>query len=183
MLPISLTFEKFSRLDREALADWLSCETWPFHADPQPSRERVALRIDEGAFDGDEVTTFWVLGAGHEKVGLVRVFDLDDDNPLIDLWIAEVYRGRGAGKRTLAWITGYVFRTYAHVRRIGGNTREDNRAMRKAFGACGYVKEAHYRKAWPTGEGRYVASIGYAILREDWAESKVTGVVWDDGVD
>jgi RimJ/RimL family protein N-acetyltransferase len=183
MLSFPLTFQEFSPVEGEILADWLSSETWPFHSNSRPSREGIAHMVDEGAFHGETVKTFWVLGNGREKVGLLRLFDLDDDTPLFDLWIREAFRGQGIGKGALEWLTTYLFTTYPHVLRIGGNTREDNRAMRKLFRTCGYVKEAHYRKAWPTADGRFLASVGYAILREDWAEKKLTAVTWDDEAD
>jgi RimJ/RimL family protein N-acetyltransferase len=178
-----LAYQEFSRADRDAIAGWLSSETWPFHGNPRPSREDVERRVDEGFFDGEGIKTFWIVGAGQEEVGLLRLFDLGDPTPLFDLWIREIYRGQGIGRLALEWLTAYLFTTYAHVLRIGGNTREDNLAMRKVFRRCGYVKEAHYRKAWPTTDGRHLAAIGYAILREDWAEKTVTPVDFDDEPD
>jgi RimJ/RimL family protein N-acetyltransferase len=49
----------------------------------------------------------------------------------------------------------------------------DNAAMRRVFEACGWVKEAHHRKAW-----RGFDAIGYAIPREDWESGRVTPVPW-----
>lgn len=62
------------------------------------------------------------------------------------------------------------------VTRFEGQTREDNLAMRRIFVSCGWVKETHYREAWPV-EGRDpVASVGYGILRRDWETGRVTQV-------
>ena len=52
--------------------------------------------------------------------------------------------------------------------------------MRRLFRRCGYVKEAYYRKPWPVGDGKYVASVAYGILRDDWAAGRTTPVAWDD---
>lgn len=52
--------------------------------------------------------------------------------------------------------------------------------MRKVLRDCGYVKEAHYRKAWRAGTDNYVDSVGYAILREDWVNNKTTPVNWEE---
>ncbi|MCM4076910.1 hypothetical protein [Paractinoplanes hotanensis] len=46
------------------------------------------------------------------------------------------------------------------------------------FRACGFVKEAHYREAWPGSDGRLHDTIGYGILRRDWLSGSVTPVDW-----
>jgi hypothetical protein len=51
--------------------------------------------------------------------------------------------------------------------------------MRRALLASGFVKEAHYRRAWPSDCGRH-DSIGYAILRTDWESGTTTSVKWED---
>jgi RimJ/RimL family protein N-acetyltransferase len=88
------------------------------------------------------------------------------------------FRGKKLGQPILNWITRYVFENYPDKRRIEGQTREDNVAMRKLFNKCGYIKEAYYRMASPTENGERVASIAYGILREDWLSGKTTSVKW-----
>ena len=61
-----------------------------------------------------------------------------------------------------------------------GTHEKDNYAMRKVFFKCGYVREACYRKAWPSPDGTLHDSVGYGITREDWEENKVTPVDWGD---
>ncbi|BCN29827.1 GNAT family N-acetyltransferase [Anaeromicropila herbilytica] len=61
------------------------------------------------------------------------------------------------------------------IDRIEANTREDNYGMRCVFHKSGFVKEAHYRKAWKGYD-----SIGYAIIREDWKNGVITPVNWND---
>lgn len=36
------------------------------------------------------------------------------------------------------------------------------------FERAGWVQEAHYRQGWPTGDGRHLDSVAYAVLRSDW---------------
>ncbi|MCC9173740.1 hypothetical protein [Arthrobacter sp. zg-Y179] len=52
--------------------------------------------------------------------------------------------------------------------------------MRKTFLRAGFVKEAHYRQAWPTADGSRLASVAYAILRSDWENNTVTPLEFDD---
>ena len=78
------------------------------------------------------------------------------------------------------WSAEHVFTTMPDKPRLEGQTRVDNLAMRRVFRECGWVKEAHYRKSWPDANGTWLDSVGYAILREDWAEGKVTPVNWHD---
>ncbi|MEV6153028.1 GNAT family protein [Nonomuraea sp. NPDC052129] len=77
-------------------------------------------------------------------------------------------------------MTGYLFEEFPKVTRIEGNIRQDNHAMRAVFRKCGYVKEPHYREAWPAPDGSVHDSIGYAILRRDWLSGTVTAPDWED---
>ncbi len=52
--------------------------------------------------------------------------------------------------------------------------------MRQTVRRCGYVKEAHWRQAWPGRDGTLYDSIGYAILRTDWQAGTITRPDWDD---
>lgn len=52
--------------------------------------------------------------------------------------------------------------------------------VRKTLYNAGFVKEAVHRRSWPAEDGELHDSIGYAILREDWAEQKTTPIEWND---
>ncbi|GAA2277330.1 hypothetical protein GCM10010430_74000 [Kitasatospora cystarginea] len=173
----------YERLDTEADADqlvaFLAGEVWPFHVFASLTEETVRTRLAEGYYDGESTRSFWI-GEDSERVGLIRLEDLDDDAPVFDLRIGAAHRGRGVGGRALQWLTGYVFSEFADVTRIEGTTRQDNEPMRRAFRRGGYVKEAHYREAWPDQDGTLYDSIGYGILRRDWQTGSRTEVRWDD---
>jgi RimJ/RimL family protein N-acetyltransferase len=153
----------------ESLVAFLTGDEWPFHTDVVVAEEVVRRR----AADGGYADTFWIAERG-VRVGLVRLMDLGNGTPLFDLRVAAAHRGRGIGTAAVAWLTRYVFTHYA-TDRIEGTTRQDNLAMRRTFEKAGYVKEAHYREAWPSPEGPR-DSVGYAILRRDWENGTVTAV-------
>lgn len=172
------SFQPLLASERELLADWLSTDEWPFHTGVRRTREDV-LAVFETRFLAEDVRSFWMLEDG-ERIGFFVVSDLDDATPMLDLRLRSEHRGRGHGEAALKWLTDYVFTEWPDKIRIEGQTREDNVAMRKVFRRVGYVKEAHYRAAWPTAEGAHLASIGYGILRTDWARGVTTPVPWDD---
>jgi hypothetical protein len=64
--------------------------------------------------------------------------------------------------------------------RVEGTTRQDNRAMRRAFQQAGYAKEAHYREAWPVDGGEVYDAVGYAVLTRDWLAGATTTPEWHD---
>lgn len=177
------SFVPLKESDRPAVVAWVSTQSWPFHSRPHTSPEAVAKAWDEGAYFGPEVAGFWVELAG-ERVGLLRVQDLNDEggNPCLDLRLRAEHRGQGLGTASLRFLTDWLFTHHPEEMRLEGQTRVDNLAMRKAFRRCGYVKEAHYRQAWPSGlaDGLLLDSIGYAILRADWVDGACTPVPWDD---
>ncbi|MEU3224275.1 GNAT family protein [Streptomyces sp. NPDC006976] len=176
---MEITYERFEPADAEELVGFLSGDTWPFHGsdvvDPADARKSVT----EGHYDDQDNRTFWIT-AGGERVGFVRLMDLSDRTPMFDLRIRSERRGQGLGEKALTWLTQYVFAEFPLVQRIEGNTRQDNAVMRRTFQKCGYVKEAHYRDAWPASDGTLHDAVGFAMLRRDWVSGTTTVPDWDD---
>ena len=167
--------------EQEQLIHFMTTNTWPFHGNSNPAREIIEKMIGEGGYESDEVKTFWVENDKQEKVGIVKVFDLQDEIPLFDLRIAESHRGHGYGPAALKKVAEYVFSLPGRKIRVEGHTRQDNFAMRKTFERAGFVKEGHLRKAWfSPKEGSYYDAITYGITREDFVEGTTTPVMWDD---
>jgi RimJ/RimL family protein N-acetyltransferase len=161
------------------LAEFLTTEDWPYHSGAS-SAAQVRQQAAAGDYDNDQTRAFWIVTAAGTEVGLIRLLDLGDDTPLFDLRIRTAYRGQGLGTRAVRWLTSYLFTEFPGTRRIEGTTRQDNQAMRRTFRACGYVKEAHYRQAWPDPGGTIYDAVGYAILRSDWQAGTITPPDWDD---
>ena len=174
---MDLTFEPLAE-DADGLATWLSTEEWPFHGNPQPTASEVAAMIEGGAFRSPDNAAFWIR-EGEERIGLLVIRELDDPTPIFDLRVRATARGRGVGRQALRWLAEHVF-TATRRTRIEGYTRADNLAMRRLFRACGWVKEAHHRQAWPDAQGRQHDTVGYALLRSDWENDTSTPVAWND---
>ncbi|MGP9843676.1 GNAT family N-acetyltransferase [Brachybacterium sp. 107] len=166
--------------DREDLLAFLTSHSFPFHVLMRRTREEVATAIDNGAYESEETRSFWLEHAELGRIGLVRLEDLEDPTPMLDLRLAEEFRGQGLGAAALAATTRHVFEHFAEVTRFEGQTREDNLAMRRTFLHCGWVKEAHYRESWPVEGGAPLASVAYAILRRDWESGTTTPVPWKE---
>jgi GNAT superfamily N-acetyltransferase len=167
---VTLTYQLIGTDDLDRVAAFLRAHDWPFHTGELDPDRNAARHV------GDDVRAHWALD-GSERVGLVRVDDVRD-GPMLDLRVAAPRRGRGVGGAMLRWATADVFTTTAATR-FEATTRVDNEAMRRAFRRAGWVKEAHYRRAWPTDDGP-VDSVGYAVLREDWETGGITPVDFDD---
>jgi RimJ/RimL family protein N-acetyltransferase len=112
--------------------------------------------------------------------GLIRLMDLGERTPMFDLRLRAQWRGKGIGGQALRWLTAYLFTELPAIARVEGNTRQDNRAMRRAFQRAGYVKETHYRDGWPLDGGEVYDGVGYAILRRDWLAGTTTAPEWHD---
>ena len=166
--------------DSELVA-FLSASAWPFHSDVMLDASAVWSLIGAGVYENSASSkTFWVID-NDSRVGLVRLFDLTDPTPMFDIRVAETARRRGYGQQTVRWLTAHIFEDHPSTHRVEANTRQDNWAMRRVLEKCGYAKEAHYRQAWPTTDGLY-DSVGYAILRSDWATGSVTRPDWADSI-
>jgi RimJ/RimL family protein N-acetyltransferase len=175
-----LTYPLFHRDEAEALSGFLASEEWPYHVIKHPTRQAVLARIDEGEFDSEGSRTHWIC-QDETMIGVVSVHDLDDDTPLFDLRLSAAHRGRGVGTAVVTWLVATLFNDFVDLGRIEATTRQDNSAMRRVLVKCGFVKEAHYRRAWPVESGDPRDSIGYGLLREDWQTGDRTMVDWNDG--
>ncbi|MFG1696294.1 GNAT family N-acetyltransferase [Nonomuraea sp. NPDC049309] len=173
-----IDYQRLAPEDTEALVEFLLADPWPFHAGVQ-NADAIRQRVASGVYDDADNRTFWQLADG-ERAGLIRLTDLTDPTPMFDLRISSKWRGRGLGKAAVRWLTEYLFNEFPEIRRVEGQTRRDNAAMRAVFRACAYVKEAHYREAWPGPDGSVHDCIAYAILRRDWETGTTTPVAWDD---
>lgn len=135
--------------EADLLVQFLTAEDWPYHGAGASSAAQIREQVAAGHYDDDRTRTFWIVTGTGAEAGLIRLLDLGDDTPLFDLRIRAACRGAGLGTCALRWLTGYLFTEFPGIRRIEGTTRQDNHAMRRTFRRCGYVKEAHYRQAWP----------------------------------
>ena len=168
-----------SAAESQALVQFLTSNRFPFHVKAEHSQESARSLVEGGRFWSEESIGFWVED-GPERIGLVVLDDLEEDTPMFDLRLAQEYRGRGLGVQVLKALCALVFDRFPETVRFEGQTREDNIAMRKTFLRAGFLKEAHYRLGWPTADGTRVASVAYAILRQDWVNQEITPFEWED---
>ncbi|WP_144510628.1 GNAT family N-acetyltransferase [Bacillus sp. FJAT-22090] len=167
--------------EQEQLIHFMTTNTWPYHGNSHPARELIEKTIEEGGYQSDEVKTFWVENEESEQVGIVKIYDLQDEIPLFDLRIADGARGRGYGPKALKMVVEYVFQLPEAKIRLEGHTRQDNFAMRKTFERAGFVKEAQLRQAWfSPKEDSYYDAVTYGMTREDFKKGTATPVKWDD---
>ena len=174
-----ITFQAMKPVDTAQLIGFLSSNTFPFHVQSAPQAQEIRARVEEGRWWNEETQGYWIF-QNDQLLGMVSLEDLCDATPLFDLRLDQKHRGHGLGVVVLKALTDFVFTTMPQTLRFEGQTREDNIGMRKTFLRAGFLKEAHYRLGWPTGDGSYVASLAYAILRQDWKSGNVTPFMWED---
>ncbi len=178
---MQINITEFKTEDKDSLVNFLSGERWDFHSTPLISKEKLHEQFQNDYFTGEGKRTFWILD-GDKKIGVIRLFDLgddklDDETPLFDIKITKEYRSKSVGEQSLKWLTDFVFTNYPNKNRFEATTRIDNTAMRKVLEKCGFVKEAHYRQAWPDENKKNLYDCaGYSILRNDWKNNTKTPV-------
>ncbi|HRE41743.1 MAG TPA: GNAT family protein [Ignavibacteria bacterium] len=180
---MDIKIEKIESLNEEnisTLKNILSSQRWDFHSSPIVTSDKILDNINSGYYLNKDIVTF-LIKSGEEYIGVMRLFDLgddweDDETPMFDIRILNSYRKKGVGEYSLKFLTDFVFNTYPNKWRFEGTTRADNIAMRKLFEKCGFVKEAHYRQAWPDESGKKYDCTGYGILRSDWENNEITVV-------
>jgi RimJ/RimL family protein N-acetyltransferase len=175
---MDVSYCRVTPADADRLVAFLTGDTWPFHGSPVVSADQARGWIAAGRYDGEDSRAFWIVADGSDA-GLIRLMDLGDRTPVFDLRLRAAWRGQGLGGAALRWLTGYLFTELPGIARVEGTTRQDNQAMRRAFRQAGYVREAHYREAWPVDGGAVYDAVGYAILRRDWETGTTTPPGWD----
>ncbi|MCO5170545.1 MAG: GNAT family N-acetyltransferase [Planctomycetes bacterium] len=166
--------------ERAALIELLAGDDWPFHGRRRPTPAQAAQAIDDGLYGGagvGDARAFWLVRAG-DPVGLVTLRELDDPTPVFDLRVRSPWRGQGLGRAAVRWLAEHVF-TATDKLRLEAHTRADNVAMRRVLRACGWVKEAHHRRAWPDDAGTWHDAVAYAVLKDDWLRGAATPVPFD----
>ncbi|WP_293909173.1 GNAT family N-acetyltransferase [Deinococcus sp.] len=169
-----LTYRRLGPDDLPVLIAFMTTETWPFHGIPNLSPEQVQGQAERGTYWGEDVES-WLIEEAGLTVGFVRLFDLSDSGALFDLRLRAAARGRGLGTAALRWLSGDLFGAYPHLNRIEAHTLVGNLAMRRALLRTGFVQEAYHRQSWRQGE-QLLDSVGYALLRSDWASGTVTPI-------
>ena len=177
-----MQLQEWTMEEQEQLIHFMTTNTWPFHGNSHPGRDLIEKAIEEGGYESDEVKTFWVENEESEKVGIRKIYDLQDEIPLFDLRIADQCSRKGIWSKCIEkTVAEYVFELPEAKIRLEGHTRQDNFAMRKTFERAGFVKEAHLRKAWfSPKENSYYDAVTYGITREDFLKGTTTPVKWDD---
>jgi RimJ/RimL family protein N-acetyltransferase len=164
-----LRFLEIDDSDVPLLAAWMPMQTWPFHAPTRLDAADVFDRARTCYFFGNSTRSFWALADdGAATVGLVRIFDLADVTPLVDLRVGNAFRNQGAGTMLLRWATQWVFDTFPGTHRFGGYTRHDNLSMRRVFDKSGFLQEAYHHQAWRIDATTFADAVGYAMLRNVW---------------
>lgn len=176
---MKICFEEFKD-EIDDLIEFLTSDTWEFYGTPNLKPERIRASYENQYYTGDDCKTFWVILDNDTKVGMIRIYDLQDGDPLFYIRILSKYKGMGIGTVTVKWLVDYVFNNFSDKERIEANTRQDNYVMRCVFHKCGFLKEAHHRKAWVGQDGIPYDAIGYGITKEDWQSGKTTPVNWND---
>ena len=167
MRAVQLRFDPFGPDDVTPLGQFLAASEWPYHHEPNVDESWVRARVEGGHFFGHDAKSFLVRDDTQQLLAFGRIFDLSDGTPLLDLRVAAVARGRGVGTLALRGLTLWLFSEYPDAERLGGYTRHDNLAMRRVFEKCGFVQEAHHRRAWRVAGAEPVDCVGYAILRAE----------------
>lgn len=177
---------EFTLEKKDALKSFLQNGNWPYHSGNNLTDEQFEKRIKNNFYLDKEQKTFLVFNEQEILIGYLRIFDLGEDKnsgetPLFDLRIKDSEQQKGHGQYIVNWLVEYIFTNYLSKKRLEATTRQDNKAMRRVLEKCGFVKEAHYRQAWPNKDkSKLLDAIGYGILREDWENKTTTPVNWND---
>ncbi|HEV3172215.1 MAG TPA: GNAT family protein [Actinocrinis sp.] len=165
-----IAYRRLVKADADLLAEFITSEPWPFHSGTATDPGKIRRKVRRGHYNNRQIRTFWMVVDGAE-VGLIRM-ELIDEMPRIDLRIRATHRGHGLGTEAQRWLTDYLFAELPELHRLEGPTRHDNHAMRRAFVACGYTQEAHFREAWPAPDGTLHDTVVYTILRREWTAAR-----------
>ncbi len=84
---MKLRFQEFKD-EIDTLIEFLTSDTWTFYGNPNPTPERIRTRYENQHYTGDDCKTFWIILDENINAGIIRIYDLEDGDPLFDIMIA-----------------------------------------------------------------------------------------------
>lgn len=123
--------------------------------------------------DGNKVRKRMVIAnqQTNQLIGTVSWYWQSKETNWLSIGIAlydDEYWGKGIGFEALILWCDYLFEYFEEIARLDLRTWSGNIAMMKLAEKLGFTLEARFRKARIVN-GEYYDSIGYGILREEWA--------------
>ena len=97
---MKIRFEDFNK-EIDVLIEFLTSDTWEFYGTPNPKPESIRANYENQHYTGNDCKTFWVVSEQDIKVGMIRIYDLEDGAPLFDIRILSKYKNMGIGTRTV----------------------------------------------------------------------------------
>lgn len=134
--------------------------------------ERMRRRIVEGNFDTPRSRLIVADAATGEMIGNVSRYweSVETDWLAMGILLYDPrHWGRGLGTEALGRWTEYLFAEMPQLVRLGLRTWSGNVGMMRVAARLGFVEEARFRRARIV-DGVYHDSLGYGVLREEWAE-------------
>lgn len=110
---MNLQFQKFQG-EVDHLVSFLTSQSWDYHSDPRPGADQIRQLAKKGYYHSRESITFRIQSDSGEKIGLLRIFDVEDSTPLFDIRVLNLYRKRGIGETAVRWMARYVFTRFPH---------------------------------------------------------------------
>lgn len=133
-------------------------ETWA----EDEETDQFLVCLDEGGDSDDEIET------DTRSIGAVFVEDASWRRPELVYWLIPDVQGEGYGKEAVSLVIEYVFRVY-DTPAVGAGAYAFNDASRGLLESLGFREEGRIRKDRFV-DGRYVDTVSYGLLREEWRE-------------
>lgn len=139
-----------------------------------PLRNREAIDVDYDEGDHFLVCVDDDAGPGApeedevRRIGQVDVTDASWRRPTLGYWLVPEVHGEGYGTEAVSLVVDFVFRTHDHPA-VGAEVYEFNEASRRLLESLGFEEEGRIRRDRFI-DGRYVDTLQYGLLREDWRD-------------
>jgi ribosomal-protein-serine acetyltransferase len=148
--------------NRERLAQWLPWAAGQTYEDTLGFiRKTIEQHAANDGFQAAVVHEGRIAGAvGYREV------EWEDRSTSLGYWLAEAYEGRGTMTAAVSALTDHAFTAW-NLRRVEIRAAVENRRSRAIPERLGFAEEATLPKAELVG-GRYLDSVVYAVLAEDW---------------
>jgi len=138
---------------------------------------RSRSEMDDGDDDGDRFLVCLDDGSPDApdrddvvRLGVVSVEDMDWRRPELGYWLVSERHGEGYGAEAVGLVVDYTFRTYDHPA-VGAIAYDFNDASRGLLESLGFEEEGRIRRDRFI-DGRYVDSVSYSLLRENWDDGR-----------
>lgn len=125
--------------------------------------ERWLAELEPARQAGERLELAIAVAGSHDAVGSISLGDIEPRTAMIRYWLAPDARGRGTAAGALRLLAGWAIDAL-QIGHLVLLIESDNESSWRLAERCGFIREAHLRSYFKTGDGDRRDLLVYGLL-------------------